>query len=430
MQEHLHVASIVEAIPNFGIDLAVALCAELGSRLGTEEMGQRFKKELASLKVPTTTGRFMPASSVFINDAPWIKRGAIETLDERVSNTHGRVLGCTSVRDQHAQQCEDGIDDEDAFGQESDLVDQVRLILKDYDSSSDVVAEFAQNTDDFGASKLSFILCDKTFEKEKLVDERCGDLQGPALYICSCKPLQEEDIKRMQRVGSSAKRLDFASIGRFGVGMNVMYRYTDCPQLYANGRLHFFDLTRKYVAADQKRGRKFKREELQARFPDSFAPFSDFVAEYPVVFRLPLRLKKSDLGEAMEVDSVQRDLPTVFQRASSMLLFTKSLKDISFRGLCGVKAEHKVLMDDQTQRDQKDFWSSLPSQLSEIFPGQDKKLCIYKSITSQFGAAAAEQRSWVVAHTLALSSESLCRIQSELFACHVTSKDWKARVEK
>ena len=37
--------------------------------------------------------------------------------------------------------------DEDAFGQEADLVDQIALLLKDYSGRSDVVAEFVQNTD-------------------------------------------------------------------------------------------------------------------------------------------------------------------------------------------------------------------------------------------------------------------------------------------
>lgn len=53
-----------------------------------------------------------------------------------------------------------------------------------------------------------------------------------------------EDIARMQCVGHSKKRLDFGSSGRFGVGLNVMYRYCDCPQLLANNALHYFDLTR------------------------------------------------------------------------------------------------------------------------------------------------------------------------------------------
>ena len=187
---------VSNCIPRFGAEMAVVLCTELAGRLEKyKDDALLYKAVLANLQVPTATGQFLPPREVYVNDAPWTRSGPVETLDERISHVHGRRLGCTSVRNKLAQECEDGSDEEDAFGQEADLVDQVELILKDYSSPSDVVAEFFQNTDDFGASHLVFALSDTTYDGKKVVDQRCEALQGPALYICSSKPLEEEDIK-------------------------------------------------------------------------------------------------------------------------------------------------------------------------------------------------------------------------------------------
>lgn len=268
------------------------------------------------------------------------------------------------------------------------------------------MAEFFQNTDDFGASKLEFFLFDEAYDKEEVVDQRSGALQGPALYICSSKPLKDEDIKQMQRIGRSAKNLDFASTGRFGIGMNVMYRYSDCRQLLANGSLHFFDLMRKFVARnDGKRGRQFKIEKLEEFFPDSIAPFEGLMDQYPVVFRLPLRTCKSELGEGVELSSVQDDLRIADSQAPTMLLFAKWIKRISFQGLGGMIGDHKACIDAEAEeRAHQDFFTSLPRKLEEISEGEDKKLCVKKRIISQSVQSGTEnvfERSWVIVHTLA-----------------------------
>ena len=290
----------------------------------------------------------------------------------------------------------------------------MKLILRDYSSKSDVVAEFVQNTDDFGATELKFVLSAEKFCSERVVDSRCAALQGPALYILSNKELQEEDIKKMQRVGRSAKGFDFASTGRFGVGLNVMYRYSDCPQLFANGRLHFFDLTRQFVAKNnEKRGKQFKQEKLEEMFPDTVRPFQSYTSEYPVVFRLPLRAKNSELGEKVDLPSVERDLRDVFEGAFSMLLFAKRLKACSLLGPRHVIAKHSANIDDEAQRQQhEEFFASLPPELTQVQCCADKEICITKRISSTFFTspntrAETSQRRWVVAYNLALSDKTL-----------------------
>ena len=114
----------MDAIPCFGKDLAIALCAELAEQADVEG----FARSLRRLKVPTNSKQFLPIEHVYINDAQWKGAGDVQTLDDRISHDHGQKLGCKSVRERLKKECEDGTEDEDAFGQEADLVDQVGLL--------------------------------------------------------------------------------------------------------------------------------------------------------------------------------------------------------------------------------------------------------------------------------------------------------------
>ncbi|CAJ1439474.1 unnamed protein product, partial [Effrenium voratum] len=405
-----------EAIPSFRPQ-AVALCAELAAGLERLKPKER-PAARKGLKVPTNSGKLLRVEDVYINDAPWSK-GKVETLDEKISSKDARLLGCTSVRDQLAKQCEDA-NDEDAFGQEADLVDQIALLLKDYSGRSDVVAEFVQNTDDFGASELKFVLSKERHVKDRVVDKRCENLQGPALYICSNKPLGEEDILRMQKVGGSAKQFEFASTGRFGVGLNVMYRYSECPQLCANGRLHFFDVSRSFVAREgQRRGKQYDLRQLQENFPDSLAPFEAFRKKYPVVFRLPLRTQRSKLGEAVTPEEVQRDLQQVAEEASSMLLFAKWLRSIRLETSgagTGLICQHTVSMDQAQEKAHQEFFNSLPTTVQQVSKLQkDMTVCVWKRIASSLATKQSTVRAWVVVYNLALSSEPLRTLCRSLF---------------
>ena len=257
--------------------------------------------------------------------------------------------------------------------------------MDDYSSQSDVVAEFFQNADDHGAASLTFILCDQQHPDEKIVDGRSKGLQGPALYICSDKELSNEDIRHMQRVGRSSKRWDFRSTGRFGIGLNVMYKYSDCPQLLANGYLHFFDLSRCFVARDgQRRGKRFQVERLKDRFADTLAPFKGQFEKYAVVFRLPLRVERSELAEKCSYGDAERDLRSVAEGADSMLFFAQSIKSLSFLAKGCTIARHSVTFPEESDEELlENFLTTLPDSKEEATgEGEDRQLTVVKRLRS------------------------------------------------
>ena len=125
VQKKPHVEALVDAIPRFDLDLAVALCIELAEQA---DLHKEFEKHLNGLKVPTNSGKLLPVEKVYINDAMWKGTGDLQTLDDRISHDHGRKLGCKSVRERLKRECEHGAEDEDAFGQEADLVNQALFL--------------------------------------------------------------------------------------------------------------------------------------------------------------------------------------------------------------------------------------------------------------------------------------------------------------
>jgi hypothetical protein len=161
-------------------------------------------RNLGTIFVPTCSGMLRPATSVFIDDAPWSgSLGAVDLLNQGISNEIGLLLGCTSVRAELGRRCEvdspatsESAWSED-FGQHEELSSRIVGLLNDYNKPSDLFTEHWQNCDDAGAEAVAFILDARKYGCEQLVDERVASLQGPALLLASSKALGDEDIARI-----------------------------------------------------------------------------------------------------------------------------------------------------------------------------------------------------------------------------------------
>ncbi|CAK0907835.1 unnamed protein product [Prorocentrum cordatum] len=412
-------------------DLGVALAIELAARI-------RAKEETPdNIMVPTAGGTIQPVNEVFIDDAPWKHRASrITTLNARISAEDGAILGCTSLRDEMARQAEDeegateadkAAQEEDGFGQEADLVAQVKQLLQEYGDHADLVQEFVQNTDDAGAREMAFFLDESEFGKETIVDSRAAELQGPALYIGSDKPLTAYDIGRMQCVGNSAKRMDWTSSGRFGVGLNVMYRYCDCPQLMANDRLHFFDLTRSFVAhGGGKRGRQFTVQKLRENFPDNHSPFEiDMAKRFPTIFRMALRPKRSDLGVKMPLTTIREELKMAADLADKMLLFAKNLRKLEFWDGKKLIAAHEANLQDR--EGYESYMKSLPKSPIDLKPGVFNSYLGSKIITTERSVQVAEgddeekaapakvTAEWALSFRVGITDDKMFRVLKEQF---------------
>ncbi|MDB9975569.1 hypothetical protein OAE24_05300 [Candidatus Thioglobus sp.] len=86
-----------------------------------------------------------------------------------------------------------------------------------YPDTAHFVFELLQNAEDAGASKVRFDLLN-----ESLIFKHNGT-----------KDFNEQDIKSITGIGSSTKKEDTNTIGKFGVGFKSVFVYTTTPQIYS-----------------------------------------------------------------------------------------------------------------------------------------------------------------------------------------------------
>ena len=86
-----------------------------------------------------------------------------------------------------------------------------------YPDSAHFVFELLQNAEDAGASKVRFELLN-----ESLIFKHNGS-----------KDFNKKDIKSITGIGSSSKKEDTNTIGKFGVGFKSVFAYTTTPQIYS-----------------------------------------------------------------------------------------------------------------------------------------------------------------------------------------------------
>ena len=269
--------------------LTVNLMRELARASEDETLQTKLKTE--GCFVLTKHKAMRRNSETFLDDAQWTNGNAdAETLHGKVGNDEGRALGCSSVRDELARRCEEGgFGGDEAFGQQERLSDRISSLLHDYNRPEDVFTEHWQNSDDAGAERLLFMIDHTNYPTTSLVDHRASTLQGPALILASSKPLSNDDMARIQSLGDSHKCKDFSSVGRFGVGITLLYHISDTPVLLANDALHVFDPLQNVVATDKSNGKKWSLEKLEREgFNHMLTPFAQ-LKDWPTIFRLPLR---------------------------------------------------------------------------------------------------------------------------------------------
>ena len=98
-----------------------------------------------------------------------------------------------------------------------------------------------QNGEDAKASKISFILDERSYETGSLLPKVEGKegferMQGPALYVYNNATFTEEDWRGIKspRVGSKKDCPD--KVGKFGMGFSSVYHVTGDPILSIQSR--------------------------------------------------------------------------------------------------------------------------------------------------------------------------------------------------
>ena len=236
------------------------------------------------------------------------------------------------------------------FGQKVDLTASIRNILRNYPEGTAILKELIQNADDAGARTISFTLDCRSHPSVTLADAALSEFQGPALHVFNDAVFTEEDFKSIQRIGDSLKKTaeTKSKIGRFGIGFNAVYHWTDLPSFVSTNYLVMLDPQARFLpnvnpSNPGKLVDFLTNKSVITSFRDQFLPYEgyggnlDWSKPFPgTLFRLPLRTASQaetsllsrralSLPEAVEL------LVSLQQEASSMLLFLKNIESIEIK---------------------------------------------------------------------------------------------------
>ncbi|KAG1701483.1 hypothetical protein DVH05_010784 [Phytophthora capsici] len=199
--------------------------------------------------------------------------------------------------------------DVEAFGQTEALTKRIAHILEQYPDGPNIISELIQNADDAGATRVCVLYNSCTYGTSTLLSTAMAKWQGPSLYCYNDAEFSDEDFISLARIGQASKLQRAATTGRFGLGFNSVYHFTDLPSIVSAKSIVMFDPHATHLpgisAANPGIKIRFTNGSTVKQFPDQFAPFKgvfgcDLEHHFKgTLFRFPLRDNK--LAESSEI---------------------------------------------------------------------------------------------------------------------------------
>ncbi len=214
-----------------------------------------------------------------------------------------------------------------------------------YPEGTQQLSELIQNADDAKASIVKFVLSTKHHGTSSLLGKKMSEWQGGALYCYNDATFTMRDFDNLSKIGQASKLDKLVTTGRFGLGFNSVFHWTDVPSIVSGDFLVMFDPHAKYVpgATDMSRGMKirFSHTELASQFPDQMAPYCLFGNDMKerfngTLFRFPFRnettaadseISKKKYGEEVVVQELIENFKKVVKKT---LLFLRNVQRIEF----------------------------------------------------------------------------------------------------
>ena len=287
-----------------------------------------------------------PARECIFNDLAWLQRTEIAApkpiVHPNISNQLASDFGCSPASIALAPSAQGtSYSFATGCGQSEDLVARLKGILKGYRMEIDVFKELIQNADDAGAHTIKILFDYTTHPSTSVLDEAIEDIHGPAIYFFNDAVFTERDFESILKLSSGNKLNSASKIGRFGVGFNAVYNFTDCPSLVSDCNVQIFDPLKKYIGPyKQSGGVRFRFTEDRCAlntYHDQFNVYNDLfdcnifqhAAYKHTLFRLPLRRTPSSLSsrtfESGDILKLQSDIE---RELTQMILFLQHISCI------------------------------------------------------------------------------------------------------
>ncbi|DBA01824.1 TPA: LOW QUALITY PROTEIN: hypothetical protein N0F65_002940 [Lagenidium giganteum] len=269
------------------------------------------------LFAPDTQKMLTRTTTLTFNDAPWIDPATTESMGSKLRFVHPKIsnevaarTGAKSLRSQllHASAPDElftsSFGGVEMFGQTEALTKRISSILEQYPDGPHILSELIQNADDAGATKVSIMFSNATFGTSSLLHPNMAKWQGPALYCFNDAEFKDSDFHSLARIGQGEKLQRVATTGRFGLGFNSVYHFTDLPSIVSANSIVMFDPHASHLPsitpANPGIKVRFVNSQLVQQFPDQFQPLRMFGCDFKshfhgTLFRFPLRNEGSEI---------------------------------------------------------------------------------------------------------------------------------------
>nr|XP_043609454.1 sacsin [Erigeron canadensis] len=332
--------------------------------------------EQIKIYLPDISCILYDATDLVYNDAPWLlgsennasnvafnmKRTAHKFVHGNISNDVAEKLGVRSLRRMLLAESADSMNlslsgAAEAFGQHEALTTRLKHILEMYADGPGTLFELVQNAEDAKASEVAFLLDNTHYGTSSVLSPEMADWQGPALYCFNNSVFSPQDLYAISRIGQESKLEKPFAIGRFGLGFNCVYHFTDIPTFVSGENIVLFDphaCNLPGISPSHPGLRiKFAGRKILEQFPDQFAPFLHFGCDmqqsFPgTLFRFPLRnsnvASKSQIKkEAYSPQDVTSLLSSFAKVVSETLLFLRNVKTIAIYTKEGAGSEMQLI---------------------------------------------------------------------------------------
>ncbi|CAM8938869.1 unnamed protein product [Rhodiola kirilowii] len=325
-------------------------------------------EQKVKIYLPDMSARLVAASELVYNDAPWfvgseesvhpfseassvsinMKKSVQKFVHGNISNDVAERLGVCSLRRTLLAESSDSMNlslsgAAEAFGQHEALTTRLRHILEMYADGPGIFFELVQNAEDAGASEVSFLLDKTQYGTSSILSPEMADWQGPALYCFNNSIFSPQDLYAITRIGQESKLEKPFAIGRFGLGFNCVYHFTDIPTFVSGDSIVMFDPHACHLPGISPSHPglriKFAGRNILGQFPDQFSPFlhfgCDMLQPFPgTLFRFPLRNSNAAARSQIKKEGyTPTDVISLFtsfsEAVSETLLFLRNVKTIS-----------------------------------------------------------------------------------------------------
>ncbi|CAJ1339166.1 unnamed protein product [Effrenium voratum] len=341
------------------LDIAVRLVMAITDKL-QQERAQSAPAAAGSkmdILMPTAESQLRPARECVFNNMTWLPE--VETahlnlgnyclVHPKISHTVAHTCGCRGVSLVVAKDATEmhGADWCEAAGQSEPITTRLKNLLKDYPADVSMFKEMVQNADDAGATEVHIVWDWRQHRKQSLLTPDMDRWQGPGLWVYNDAQFTAKDFDSICRLGVGGKREQSRKIGRFGLGFNSVYNFTDLPSILSGDMVLFLDPHVHHLSAMgasvQKPGilLRFLKIKVLENFRDQFEPYHhllgcDLSCGSPfegTLIRVPFRAP--EVAKASEVSNLQMDkaaaevlISSFCKEAHQWLLFLQSVTRI------------------------------------------------------------------------------------------------------